>query len=251
MAPWIWPVLAFAAVLVWAAVTRRMFALAAGFTSYGLVASFLASADSAAARFLGPLAVLLIGYWLTAPFYTSRSERLERWLMCGDDAIGADRIPRRLPVAARTLVDLIYLGCYPFMVAAAAPPFLASRAAFDAHWTMVLAAELACYVTLPWLQARPPREVRPVHGGRLRMFSETFMNRLSVRATTIPSGHVAGPTAAALSVWMIAPEWGPWLLAGAMAITAATVAGRYHYAIDAVLGLAVGILPPAIKAIWF
>lgn len=84
----------------------------------------------------------------------------------------------------------------------------------------------------------------------LRRFNEAMLQRLSVRATTIPSGHVAGPTAAALSPWMIAPEWGPWLFAGAMAITAATVIGRYHYAIGAVLGLIVGVLPPAIRGLW-
>lgn len=77
-----------------------------------------------------------------------------------------------------------------------------------------------------------------------------MLDRLSVRATTIPSGHVAGPVAAALSIWMIAPAWGPWLMAGALAITAATVIGRYHYALDALLGLAVGAVPPGIRCFW-
>ncbi|MEX2273535.1 MAG: phosphatase PAP2 family protein, partial [Vicinamibacterales bacterium] len=85
----------------------------------------------------------------------------------------------------------------------------------------------------------------------LRRFNESLLQNFSVRATTIPSGHVAGPLAAALSAWMIAPEYGPWLLAGAAVITAATVLGRYHYAIDAVLGALVGVLPPAIRAFWF
>ena len=49
---------------------------------------------------------------------------------------------------------------------------------------------------------------------------------------------------------MIAPEWAPWLMAGALAIAAATVIGRYHYAVDALLGLATGALPPAIRAFW-
>jgi hypothetical protein len=165
-------------------------------------------------------------------------------------------------------MEMAYAGCYPFMVVAAIPAYRHSPQAFAWHWTIVLSAELSCYVTLPWLQARPPREVRNSSrlifpgppslnsekpAGKnfaLRRFNESLLDKLSVHATTIPSGHVAGPIAAALSAWMIAPDYGPWLLAGALIITAATVIGRYHYAIDAVLGLIVGMVPPAIRALW-
>lgn len=169
-----------------------------------------------------------------------------RW----DDLLGADRFAARAPGWLCAISELAYIGCYPFMIAASVPAFVASADAFAWHWTIVLTAEFACYVTLPWLQARPPREIRTPIAGPLRAFNHAFMNRLSVRATTIPSGHVAGPIAASLSAWMVAPEWGPWLLAGALVITAATVIGRYHYAIDAVLGLAAGVVPPAIRAWW-
>jgi len=250
MSTWVWPVLAFSLVLLWPAAARRMFALAAGLVAYSAAALFFATAESPAARFIGPLFALVAGYWITAPFYASPSARLERWLMRYDDLLGADRMAASAHGAVKVLVEIAYLACYPFMVIAAVPAFMASRSAFDWHWTLVLSAELACYVSLPWLQARPPREVRAVRGGRLRAFNEAFMHRMSVRATTIPSGHVAGPLAAALSAWAIAPGWGPWLFAGAMAITGATVIGRYHYAIDAVLGLIVGVLPQAIRGLW-
>jgi len=261
MAPWVWPVLVFAAVLVWAAAGRRMFAPAAGLLAYGIVAAALSTAGAPVLRFTAPLAVLVTGYWLTKPFYTSPSPRLEAWLMRYDERWQVDRRAGRLPRWVHALVEIAYIGVYPFMVVAAIPAFLISRDAFAWHWTLVLSAELACYVTLPWLQARPPRE----NGDRphffetrkngvcphfLRRFNEAMLERLSVRATTIPSGHVAGPIAAALSIWMMAPAWGPWLMAGALAITAATVIGRYHYAIDALLGLAVGAVPPAIRWIW-
>jgi hypothetical protein len=261
MAPWVWPVLVFAAVLVGAAAGRRMFALAAGLLVYAAVAAALSTGGGPVLRFIAPLTVLVTGYWLTKPFYTSPSPRLEAWLMGYDDLWRVDRLAAALPRWLHALVEVAYIGAYPFMVVAAIPAFLASRDAFAWHWTLVLSAELACYVTLPWLQARPPREngdgsqfyefrkieTRPHF---LRRFNEAMLQRLSVRATTIPSGHVAGPIAASLSVWMIAPEWAPWLMAGALAISAATVIGRYHYAVDAVLGLIVGALPPAVRYFW-
>jgi hypothetical protein len=261
MSTWVWPVLAFSLVLLWPAAARRMFALAAGLVAYIFAALFFAAAESPAARFIGPLFVLVVGYWLTKPFYTSPSPRLEAWLLRYDDLWHIDRLAASAPRWLHGVVEAAYIGAYPFMVVAAIPAFAASREAFAWHWTMVLAAELSCYVTLPWLQARPPREngdgscfyavrqnkTRPHF---LRRLNEAMLDRLSVRATTIPSGHVAGPIAAALSIWMITPAWGPWLMAGALAITAATVIGRYHYAIDALLGLAVGAVPPAIRWIW-
>ena len=250
MSVWAWPPIVFGVVLAGAALSHRRFLLALAFADYGVLAALMANIDNPVARFLLPPVFLVFGYWMTAPFYRSPSPRLEAWLMRYDDAIGVDRWRPAAPAWIKTAVELAYQGCYPFMIAAAIPAFLASSSAFDWHWTLVLAAELACYVMLPWLQARPPREIRKTHDGALRRFNQAFMDRMSVRATTIPSGHVAGPIAATLSVWMIAPAWGPWLLAGALLIAAATVIGRYHYAVDAVLGLAAGIIPPAVRACW-
>ena len=267
MSPWMWPAVAFALLLCVAALVRRRFLLAAGFVAYGLLAVWLSAADAPLPRFVAPLLVLVAGYWLTAPFYTRASPELEAWLMRGDHRLEVDRFAAAAPRWFGSAMEAAYAGCYPFIVVAAIPAFRHSADAFAWHWTLVLSAELACYVTLPWLQARPPRELRnstrlifpgsdslnrekSTGSNFLRRFNERVLRHLSVRATTIPSGHVAGPVAASLAAWMIAPEYGPWLLAGAAAITAATVIGRYHYAIDALLGALVGALPPAVRAFW-
>lgn len=253
MSVWAWPAIVFAAILLAPALARRRFGLAALIALFAAASAWLATLDGAAVRFAAPPVVLLAGYWLSGPFYTKPSPRLEAWLMRLDAAWRVDETMAAAPPWLKTLTDLTYISCYPFMAIAALPAFFASRDAFAWHWLLVLAAELACYVTLPWLQARPPRDLRREIGVRprfLRRLNERALQQLSVRATTIPSGHVAGPIAASLSVWMIAPEWAPWLMAGALAITAATVMGRYHYAVDALLGLATGALPPAIIAFW-
>jgi hypothetical protein len=252
MAPWVWPALVFAAVLSAAALQRRRPGLAVAFVLYSGATLLLSSITAARLRFAAPLIVLVAGYWLTAPFYVGHSLRLESWLTRYDDRWGIDALAARAPRSIHVLMEMAYAGCYAFMVVAAIPAYRHSPQAFAWHWTVVLSAELSCYVTLPWLQARPPRDLQSSFrkNSSLRGFNESLLNRLSVHATTIPSGHVAGPIAAALSAWMIAPDYGPWLLAGALIITAATVIGRYHYAIDAVLGLIVGMVPPAIRALW-
>jgi hypothetical protein len=251
MAPWIWPPVVFAAILCAAALVRGRRALALAFVAYGLATLALSLPSAPAFRFAAPLLVLVSGYWLTAPFYTGYSARLEGWLTRYDLVLQVDRRAAMLPAWMRGVVEAAYAGCYPFMIVAAIPAFRHSPEAFAWHWTVVLSAELACYVTLPWLQARPPREIETRDSPRfLRRFNEALLQRLSVHATTIPSGHVAGPVAASLAAWMLAPAWGPWLLAGAGLIAAATVIGRYHYAIDAALGLATGVIPPAVRWFW-
>ena len=259
MSVWVWPVAVFAGVLFVAAIRRGRFGLAAGFAAYAAISAWLSDATAAPVRFTAPLIALVAGYWLTAPFYTNPSRRLEAWLMRFDERLQVDRVAAAAPRGFRALLELAYAGCYPFMVAAAIPAFRHSSEAFAWHWTMVLGAELSCYVTLPWLQARPPRTTvdgshsyatRKIETRPLRRFNEALLRKLSVQAATIPSGHVAGPVAASLAVWMIAPQYAPWLLAGTALIAIAAVAGRYHYAMDAVMGVAAGVIPPAVRWLW-
>lgn len=77
--------------------------------------------------------------------------------------------------------------------------------------------------------------------GPIRRFNQLIASRASIHANTIPSGHVAGAFAAALAVFSVVPVAGAALLFLATSIAAASVLGRYHYALDAVLGLLVAI----------
>ncbi|MEX2273536.1 MAG: hypothetical protein WD690_18855, partial [Vicinamibacterales bacterium] len=159
MTPWVWPPIVFAAILFVTALWRRRPMLAASFALYALGAVFLSNVTQTPLRFIAPLIVLVAGYWLTAPFYTHHSGRLEAWLMRYDDWMQVDRLAAAAPRWTRAVVEMAYAGCYPFMIVAAIPAFRHSAGAYAWHWTLVLSAELVCYVTLPWLQARPPREI--------------------------------------------------------------------------------------------
>ena len=119
--------------------------------------------------------------------------------------------------------------------------------ALNGFWTVVLSAELGCYVWLPWLRSRPPRALEPPgtmarRSPRLRALNGAVLNRASVQANTLPSGHVAGAVAAALAVWPVSAALAGLLLVVAGAIAIAATAGRYHYAVDCVAGVLVALL---------
>jgi membrane-associated phospholipid phosphatase len=114
----------------------------------------------------------------------------------------------------------------------------------DRFWTTVLSAEYVCYGLLPLLPTRPPRtieaEANPAVavGPRLNRW---VLDRFSNHWNTFPSGHVAGSFACGLAVTPVLPAAGAILIAIAILIAVGSVVGRYHYAADAVAGLAVAI----------
>jgi membrane-associated phospholipid phosphatase len=79
----------------------------------------------------------------------------------------------------------------------------------------------------------------------LRRINESVLDRASVQANTLPSGHVAGAVATALGVWPVSATAGAILLVVAAMIAVAAIAGRYHYVVDCVSGAVV----PAIVAV--
>jgi hypothetical protein len=215
-------------------------------------ASLLMVAVVAAAAVLLPLAprfwmghvYLVAGYWIP-PLVSRRDDggTFERWLAAADVRWQhlVDRAPRWLAHTG----ELSYLLCYPFVPAAfACVWFLGTIADFERFWGAVLIAGFACYVSLPWLTARPPRLLpldRRVSAGVARL-NTAVLARASHGLTTFPSGHVAVSVAAALS---LVPVYVPLALAF-MCISAGiafgAAIGRYHYVIDVLAGAAVGLL---------
>src|SRR4030095_14295491 len=85
--------------------------------------------------------------------------------------------------------------------------------ALPRFWTIVLLAEFIAYGAMPWLQKRPPRVIERAMGmthpaSRLRQFNASILDRGSIQANTIPSGHAAGAVATALAVGEALPTWG-------------------------------------------
>ena len=202
-------------------------------------------------QLLVPGGLLLGGYWLSGFFYRAPQPWLERFLLTADARVfrtlRIDVALRRAPMWVLELLEAGYAADY---VVVGAGAIIAAFAGLDAvayYWALVLAAELACYVALPWLRSRPPRVVEgpgvvAARAPRLRRLNLAILDRASVQANTLPSGHVAGAVAAALAMWPVDATAGAALLLLAVLIAIAAAVCRYHYAIDCVTGAAVAVV---------
>jgi hypothetical protein len=239
--------LAAAAIVTSIAAAQRVRILAAAGGIAGLVL-FLADAEQtdivAFARDWLPAGYILAAYYVTGWFVTAHRVGQERWLATWDA-----RMPRvswlaRVPRPLRNFLEIAYTGCALLMPAGYAVLLVVGLGHLaDRYWTTVVAAEFLSFASLPWFQTRPPWIVdradrspdSPMHGASLM-----WVKRTSVCMNTFPSGHAAGSLAVALAVIPFVPVAGAVLGALSLSIAAASIAGRYHYTIDAVAGLALG-----------
>lgn len=252
---WLWVPLVYASYLAAVSFTRREFARAR-------VPLSIAAAAAAALFVVGsraplgpamsvvvPSLVLLAGYWLSGLLFVRPDVDLERRLTEVDDRLlrrtGILDAYQGSPRAVREFFELSYLLVYPTVPAGAATLLALGHAAdVDRFWTLVLVAEFACYGMLPWLQTRPPRVLESTEGPgdtAVRRLNLLITGRASIQVNTVPSGHAAGAFATAFALMPVQIEAGIAFLAIAVSISLATVLGRYHYAVDTVLGFAVAL----------
>jgi hypothetical protein len=200
---------------------------------------------------LVPMPVLLVGYWLSGLFFVSPMLRVERCLMAMDERLlrrgGILATYQASPRLVREFFEMAYVLVYPVIPAAVATLVLGGHPnALPRFWTVVLLAEFISYGVMPWLQTRPPRVIEDRMGmihppSALRRFNASVLDRGSIQANTVPSGHAAGAVATALAVVDVMPSAGVIFLVVASTIVAATVLGRYHYLIDSLLGIVVAV----------
>lgn len=187
-------------------------------------------------------AYLVFGYWLPALLAGPPSSPFESWLRRSDERWR--RWAFTLPRWSRSLLEVSYLLCYPLVPAAFTVVWLrGSQQDIDRFWTAVLVAGFACYGSLPWLVSRPPRSLAlgAAPPESIRRVNIALLNRLSHGLNTFPSGHVAVSIAAALMLLDVSLVAAVVFGLVAAAIAAGAVIGRYHYAIDVLLGAAVGV----------
>jgi membrane-associated phospholipid phosphatase len=198
------------------------------------------------ARLWLPFLYIPLGYWIPVPLVSSRrGGAFEAWLRRSDDALRD--LARALPGWLAYIVEIGYLTCFPLIPVAFAVVWIGGTSAdVTRFWTAVLLAGYACYITLPWLVSRPPRLIdglvvsaAPTGVSRANVF---VLGRVSHHLNTFPSGHVAVSIAAAISAAAVAPLAGVVLGIFATGVALGAIAGRYHYIVDVVLGVGVGIL---------
>ena len=187
-----------------------------------------------------PHAYLVLGYWIPAAFVPGLNTRFESWLA------GADRRLASRVAAGRSrtpwMFEIAYLLCYPLVPAAFAVVFvLGTRSDITRFWIAVLLAGYACYGSLPWTAARPPRLISAPDPIFFARANAAVLGRVSHNMNTFPSGHVAVSLAAALVVCSVSAAWGAGFLVVAGAVAVAAVRGRYHYLVDVLVGAGVGL----------
>jgi hypothetical protein len=192
-----------------------------------------------------PLVYIVASYWLPAQLVVKTNTTFERILLSLDrrwfGATGLATFRQRAPRVAICL-ELAYLACYPlvplgFFCLALAGDSLRDG---DRFWACVLGAALPCYGSLPWLPTRPPRAVETVDHAEssIREINVRVLSDVSVGWNTFPSGHAAASVATACALAPSMPIVALGFAVVAVGICAGSVVGRYHYAADAVAGIA-------------
>jgi hypothetical protein len=254
MAGWGWIAATYGAVTMAVSLARlrggRRVWMALSAVAYAIVGAWLSTSTRPWVHLVAPAVVLVTGYWLSGPFLGNPQRGLENWLLDLDARAMADLgLRRRLGHAPRWVLEALEFAYAAVYLAVAGGALLVWSGGIDAlarYWSIVLAAELACYGALPWIRTRPPRTLEPpgpMDTRRVwwRSFNRFITRNVSVHANTLPSGHVAGAVAAAAAVWMAWPAAGSVLMMIAALISVASFVGRYHYLVDIVLGGAVAM----------
>lgn len=194
-----------------------------------------------------PIVSLLMGYWLSGRFFVAPMPAVERRFLAVDRRLydaGLSAMVAATPRLVIELLELAYLSCFVFVPGGMLLLFLAGASAHaDRFWTLVLIGEFGSFGMLPWIQTRPPRDIEPPNVIDRRRFvmrdvNQSMVRTTSIGANTFPSGHVAGSLAVAIAVAEAVPGLAVPLFIGAGLISVSTVVGRYHYAVDAIAGVA-------------
>jgi len=194
-----------------------------------------------------PYVPLLLFYWQAGQFVTRSDVAFEERLERLDLRLAAPPLLwcARQPWAPWlfSYLEVSYMSYYLSTPLALGALYWTGTDAQAGHfWTVVLLAAYGSCSVIPFIQTRPPRALgekwsAALPAGKVRQFNHWILRQGSIHANTFPSAHVAIATACALVVLQAAPLWvGLLFLWGAISVALGAVAGRYHYALDAILG---------------
>ena len=195
-------------------------------------------------RDAAPVLYIFICYHASGALFTAPQPVMEARFAAFDARIqrvlGMPASVARAPRVVLECLEAAYFGCYVALPAGYLALALAGHWEWtDRYWSVVLLAELACYAMLPWIRTRAPWSIEapgPIDGREvaLRRLNRFVIRHASIQVNTCPSAHTAGALAAALAITPVMPLAGALLLLLAAGIVAAIIAGRYHFAGDAV-----------------
>ena len=190
-----------------------------------------------------PVPLTLVPYWQTGQFFVGPNQKIQAWLMESDARLVrfAARTGWKAGRLVRLTMEWAYMLCYPLPVLGLGTLCaLGWRKDADTFWFVVLVPTYLCYAITPFVPALPPRSLEAERdqssSTKSRVFNLWILKYGSIQAISFPSAHVASALAVSLVLLQYSLAAGVVLLAITFWIAVAAVVGRYHYAIDVVLG---------------
>jgi membrane-associated phospholipid phosphatase len=197
-----------------------------------------------------PLPAILFAYQCSGWASRALGRPPADWLLLGWDLRIFRTVPgvwlqRHAPRLVLDGLELFYFSYYLFLPVAAG--LLILRGSRRDVWRFWLAGGLSyliCDLISPWFPSTPPRLLWADFAAASlpRAMNLFILDRFSVGANVFPSSHVAGTLALALC-GLGRGRW--WLALWAAGIAVSTIAGGYHYGVDALAGIAVACMAAA------
>ncbi|MBS1823389.1 MAG: phosphatase PAP2 family protein [Acidobacteria bacterium] len=216
-----------------------------------LAAATLTPGDQAVLLDCLTIALFLVPYWQTGQFFIAPDHAIEDRLLAFDRRL-LPRISATSGTSRSTIgfvLEMSYLSCYPLVPLGLAAIYAAGlRDKANGFWIVLLIATYICYAITPFVPAFPPRSLineqpattAPPNRGRL--FNGWILQHGSIHAISFPSAHVASAFAIACVLLFYAPLFGAVFLIIAIMISLGAVIGRYHYALDVILGAVTALI---------
>jgi membrane-associated phospholipid phosphatase len=198
-----------------------------------------------------PLALVPVAYWqmdfIRRP--GSAAAFAQRWLPV-DAWLFRHTHPQSWGGTASAALETAYVLTYAIPLAAVAILYVVGRRdRVDSFHQVFFSGTLLAYALLPFFPSASPRFVDPAGWqppmNVMRHFNIWLLDHADIQSSVFPSGHVAAAFSATFGLFTALPE--RKRIAGAMLvlallIAAATVYGRYHYAVDVVASLAISVI---------
>jgi hypothetical protein len=246
----------FFSVVAWVrplALRRRLEVIALGVAGIALTfAGILLSQQwpsftTTAIRDLLPAPLIIFAYWQSGRFYMKPNIWIQNLLLRLDEKtlgpILRHQENRRGETWLGGYLELSYLMCYPLVPFGVCVLYaMGEQQHVNKYWMIVLPSTYLCYMMIPFIQMLPPRLLTPERDhqsqpDRLRMLNLGILKHASININTFPSAHVASTISASLALLSFVPVAGVVFLFAALSIAGGAVLGRYHYAVDAALGI--------------
>jgi membrane-associated phospholipid phosphatase len=163
--------------------------------------------------------------------------------------------PRLHGFALSELLHLAYASYYLIMYL---PPLVMYARGARSHFAATMLALTlvygTCFVTYALFPVDGPRYLvgaAAAPDGPVRAFVLALLERGSSRGTAFPSSHVAASIVAALCTLRFDRRFGAVVALLASLLTVATVYGGFHYAVDGLVGVMLGLLGWSVSiALW-